>query len=353
MMTDGGRATGRTWRRFWWQCLAAALALAAACYLFVALVDPWDGLPLSLPLPRQPVTSLARYTMPMLARRPYFDSAIIGTSTSRLLRPSVLDAELRSHFVNLSFNTATAYEQEQMLEVFLAAHPRPRYIVWGMDVRWCDPGPEQLAFPQYEFPAWLYRPQRWAGYREIFTLFALREAAAQAQVILGLRPLRRSLDGYENFTITDGPYDLARALAHMESDGVMPAAPDPATPAADWPTVTLPRLERSLASIPSETRVVLFFVPFAQSFQGPRDGPARQYWAECKRRVVALARRHANTAVADFLLDTPFTTDPSHYLDGMHYRSTVADRLAQGIALAARGHESPLGDNQLLHGFPD
>ncbi|MDT8873146.1 hypothetical protein RAA17_23800 [Komagataeibacter rhaeticus] len=46
------------------------------------------------PLARIPVTSNARYTMPALARDPRFDSVVLGTSTSRLMQPALLDRAL-------------------------------------------------------------------------------------------------------------------------------------------------------------------------------------------------------------------------------------------------------------------
>ncbi|GCE82350.1 hypothetical protein [Komagataeibacter diospyri] len=61
------------WYQFCLVCLATIGAVGGCLYLFVVLVDPWDGLPLSLPLHRLPVTSNARFTMPMLARRSRFD----------------------------------------------------------------------------------------------------------------------------------------------------------------------------------------------------------------------------------------------------------------------------------------
>src|ERR1019366_3549227 len=117
--------------------------------------------------------------------------------------------------------------------------------------------------------------------------------------------------------------------------------------------VTLPRLSGMLATMPLATGALLFFPPFAQSYQGPPSGSARRYWAECKRRVSALARARPGTAVADFLIDSAFTRDPANYYDGMHYRTTVADRLADSLALAFRGVASPGGDDVILTASDD
>ena len=84
-------------------------------YAFVVLVDPFDTLPLSPPADRVPVATNARFAFPALARSPKFDSAIFGTSTSRLLRPAVLNAAFGARFANLAMNAATAYEQSRLL----------------------------------------------------------------------------------------------------------------------------------------------------------------------------------------------------------------------------------------------
>ena len=75
------------WRSFFALMIAWALGLGLFVYAFLAIVDPFDTLPLSPRLDRPPIATNARYSFPALARSARFDAAIIGTSTSRLLRP--------------------------------------------------------------------------------------------------------------------------------------------------------------------------------------------------------------------------------------------------------------------------
>jgi hypothetical protein len=81
----------KSWRRIFYTSVIATVLPALVVFLFVAIIDPWDALPLSPQMPRQPVTTSARYAFAMLARSASFDSAVIGTSTTRLLRPAGLD----------------------------------------------------------------------------------------------------------------------------------------------------------------------------------------------------------------------------------------------------------------------
>ena len=68
-----------------------AAVVAGIVYAFVVLVDPYDTLPLSPPADRPLVAGNQRFSYPSLARSNRFDSAIVGTSSSRLLRPEVLN----------------------------------------------------------------------------------------------------------------------------------------------------------------------------------------------------------------------------------------------------------------------
>ena len=157
--------------------------VAGAVYAFVVLVDPFDCLPLSPPADRVPVASNARFSFPALARSGKFDSAIIGTSTSRLLRPAVLNPEFGAHFVNLAMNDATVYEQSRLLSVFARAHPTARMVMIGLDVRWCVTGETYQKLTPRPFPAWLYGGNPWIGYGKMFNLYAVQEAGQQFGVL--------------------------------------------------------------------------------------------------------------------------------------------------------------------------
>ncbi len=113
--TSSSISSSDPWRPQLAWFVATALGLLAVVFLFVAVVDPWGMLPLSPPLPRVPISTNARFSMPALASAPAFDSAVVGSSSSRLLRPAVLDTLLGGRFANLAMNAATAWEQSQML----------------------------------------------------------------------------------------------------------------------------------------------------------------------------------------------------------------------------------------------
>jgi len=153
------------WRRFFRLAAGTAVLAVAVIYAFVVLMDPFDTLPLSPPITRAPVASNARFAYPSLARSDRFDSAIFGTSTSRLLRPEVLDPEFGARFVNLAMDAATGYEQSRMMAIFRAAHPAARLVLVGLDVSHCIIADTDMKFTARPFPVWMYEGSPWRGYR--------------------------------------------------------------------------------------------------------------------------------------------------------------------------------------------
>ncbi len=340
------------WRRFF--CLAAGTAALAiiVIYAFVVLVDPFDTLSLSPPLQRGLVASNQRFSYPSVARSERFDSAVFGTSTSRLLRPDLLDTEFGGRFANLAMNAATPYEQARLMQVFRSAHPAARTIIVGLDLSYCATGnSEQLLTPR-AFPAWLYEDDAsWRGYLELFNLYAVEEAGQQFGVLIGLKRPSYDIDGYNDFLPPDGDYDPARVAKHMQLSGVFipPGARDGAP--ADWRYLAIERLDKVISPFADNTRKILYFVPYSRKIMPAPDSAGDVVWQECKRRVVALAERTPNTLVLDFMGPTPITDDVNNYWDGLHYRHQIADRVVRDLAAADQGAASPdytrLAENRL------
>ena len=309
--------------RFARRAVAVAVAAVAVLYAFVVLVDPWDTLPHSPPAPRVPISSNARYSFPALARSARFDSIVLGTSTARLLQPAQLNGPFGARFANLAMNSATAWEQVQMLHVFLRAHPAPRAVLIGMDASWCGgDAPEVTARP---FPRWMYAPSLWPAYLEMLTPYAVQEAANQFAVLVGWKRPRYGTDGYTSFVPDDAAYDVARVDAAFARWPAIDTTA--AVPGAGFAFPALTRLDETLAAIPPGVRVALFFVPTHISQHGPGGSSDAARWAACKAAVVA-----RGAPVLDFMWASSITTDRANYWDPLHYRVAVAARVAAQLA---------------------
>ena len=329
------------WRSFLLTVTKVAAGLVIALLALVVGIDPHDHLALSPPLERAPVNTNQRYSYPAIARNPAFDSAVFGTSTARLLEPRVLDEHLGGRFANLAMNSATAYEQSRIFELFVRSREHARTIVLGVDVVWCEIGEAYNKYTFRAFPEWLYDDNRWNDFLHLLDGNTLEQTGRQLEYLAGRRPPRYGFDGFENFLEAKDTYDAERALRNLYGpDGPRPRAAGPAAPAEPpevvhaWRFPTHALLEQMLATAPVETLKVLFFVPYHHFSQPPRWSEADLRWRECKRRVTEIAGRYPNTHVLDFMIDSEITLRDENYWDPLHYSLPVGHRI---VALLAQG----------------
>jgi hypothetical protein len=337
------------WRRFFALTIAWSVGLGVFVYAFLAIVDPFDTLPLSPRFDRPPIATNARYSFPALARSARFDAAIIGTSTSRLLRPAALNPLFGAAFANLSMNDAQAYEQYRLLQVFTRYHGDARVVMIGLDRVWCGTGDTHAKYTPRPFPEWIYEENRWRRYLEIYNLYTVEQAGQQFGVLTGLTPARYGRDGFTVFLPDDKLYDLARAraaFAHMPRPNLVPAsgAADPGS--LKFPTHAL--LSEALETLAPTTLKLLFFVPYYAGFQAEPDTPDAAVWGECKQRIAALARATPHTVLADFMIQSPITREETNYWDPLHFRVSVVERLERDLWQAAEHEPSPDQDYRLL-----
>lgn len=344
----GQKAAGSAWRRFFRLAVGTAVAVGCFVYVFVVTVDPWDILPLSPALHRVPVSTNARFAFPALARNPAFDSAVFGTSTARLLRPLALDPVFGASFANLAMNSATAYEQSRMMEVFARNHPHAKFVMVGIDIVWCGTGDSYEKLTPRAFPEWMYEPNRWAAYREMFTPYAVQEAGSQFAMLIGMKKARYGRDGYTNFLPDEGLYDFERVRPKLPPIEIaQPGQPSKLDRAAlKFPTHAF--LQTALDRLPATTQKIVFFVPYYRGIQPAAGSDAAASVDECKARIAGMVRFVPNLHVVDFMIPSPITDEATNYWDPLHFRTPIAERLIGDLAAAAKGLPSASGDYRLL-----
>lgn len=331
------------WEKFWRKTIGGALGLGAFLYAVVVMIDPYDSIFFSPPLARVPITQNQRFSYPALARNLAFDSAVFGTSTSRLLRPDKLAESLGGAFVNLSMNSAMAYEQSRIFSLFARHHPRPATVVFAIDVVWCTVGETYVKYTKRPFPPWLYDDNPWNDLLHLFNFPTLEEAGRLIGYFAGLREPRQGLDGYRNFLLPESEYDLEKVqrgiygdegprLRRLEGEPVQIDAVE----RAGWNFPTHGLLHKMLSSLPAETRKVILFVPyhhFLQPAPGSRDAAI---WQECKRRLTDMAGEFRGTHVLDFMIPSKITLADENFWDVLHFNRATADRIVELIALGVR-----------------
>ncbi|WP_323990215.1 hypothetical protein [Nguyenibacter sp. L1] len=323
------------WRRF---ALAFAAALAGAglvVFLFVVIVDPWDMLPLSPRWHRIPISTNARFTMPALAVSPRFDSAMVGTSTGRLLQPAIMDRPFGARFANMAMNSASPWEQDRLLRLFLRHHPAPRAVLIDVDFAWCSASAQALSGPNRPMPDWMYAGSPWRGYAEMMNLYAVQEAANQFMWLIGHKRQRYGSDGYTSFVPPDSQYDRRRVDALFAGWPVDRRMADGPAPAPQ----SMPMLRALLAAIPAATVKILWFPPSAREMQGMPGGALTAERAACRAAVLAAARAAPRAMVVDFDIPGPVTATRDNFWDPIHYRQSVARMVMDDLAAAYAGRE--------------
>lgn len=324
------------WRRFALTFVAWFAGGLIIVYLFVVMIDPYGINPLSLPIARAIVSISQRYVYPQLVRSGRFDSFVVGTSTSRLLDPHILNAAFDARFVNLGMDSMTAWEQSRIIDYFIRKAGEPKVILIGLDGVWCDPDAAHHRITFRGFPDWLYDDNSLRAFAYLLNNGTVEIAGRLVGFNLGLYPERVRDDGFEVFVPPDDTYDLERARGHIWVDGKRRHPPtDPvrdAVPQAfSFPALTW--LDDALAQMP-HSRKILAYMPVHVAAQPPAGSAGGQLEAQCKRRIASIAlERHA--VVIDWRIPSPLTENDANYWDGLHYRLPVAQLVARETADAA------------------
>ncbi|WP_293853870.1 hypothetical protein [uncultured Alsobacter sp.] len=337
-------APSGTWTRFLVTAGVSAALLSVAVVLFAFVFDPFGVGPFARRANPVLMDLNQRFMYPQIVRSGRFDAAIAGTSTIRLVDPQALDAAYGARFANLAMNSATAWEQTQIVDLFLRQVPAPRALIWSLDPLWCAPDAadprQRLTFRA--FPATFYDDNPWNDWPELFNLKSLELAWRMLLYRAGAMPERYRNDGYEVFTPPESTYDLARARQHLWGGPprvITPREP-PYVPAAGeregWVMPALAWLDQRLSGLPAATRVVLVFPPTHVSAHPQPGSEAAAKAAECKGRVARIATRRGAT-VLDFQQASPVTLDDSRYWDPLHYRLDVARRIESALNAVATG----------------
>jgi len=343
-----------SWSRFLVAILGLAVGAATLLGAAVMLIDPFDVLPFSPPWPRAPMDANQRYAYPAVARNRTFDSAVIGTSAGRLLRPEALEAELGGRFAALAMNAATPWEQAQIFWQFRRHREEIRAVVFEIDKVWCKRDlDERNTRP---FPEWMYDEDPWNDLVPHLSLYAIEQAGRQAAYLLGMRPARFAANGYASYLPDGGLYDLERVRRRLAEESEREADGAPALDRAGRADLAFPYhplMAEMLASLPDQTLKVLLFPPVYFSALPQPGSKGASIIAECKARVAALARSVANAVVLDFMIESEITRDERNFWDSVHTTEATADRIVALIAEGLRERRGRAGLFRYLGATPD
>lgn len=338
----------KRWRRFW-RLFLSLFCLGWVVYtLLIVVIDPYDIFTFSPKMDRAPVVINQRFSYPAIARKSKFNSLILGTSTARLVDPEVLDSGLDSKFANLAMNSATAYEQLQIFNVFRRYHAEIKTLVIGLDIAWCAEGPDYKLYTSRPFPPWMYDDNPWNDFKNHYTLKTAETMVRQAGYLAGVLPALYGKNGYKNFLLPQSEYNLDTARSHLYPNGTVEKIEEQSPP------FVLSNIERSNLSLPAlklleeilaksrETQTILFFVPYHFYYQGHPGTRKKLVWQKCKDRIVSLASPFENVSVLDFMIKSELTLKDENYWDARHYNLEQGRNVSAAIEDGANGRDNAL-----------
>lgn len=315
------------------------LCLISFVFLFTVVVDPYDNFHVSPPIARGVIAHNQRLSYPALAKSDRFDSAIFGTSTTRMINPTHINAGLAAQFVNLSLNSGTWWEQREMFRLFVRHHAQLKRIVFGIDVIWCQENDRGAKLTPRLFPPWLYDGNPWNDYLHVLNFKTVETAFEQLVHVIGIDDRSRyGRDGYRTLNKKGTPYDLRRARINIYGQAT-PMAPAKlvsppqvsAKQRAKWTYPNIATLDQMLAKLPDGSQKLLIFVPYHHRRLGAPGKRTMLRYGECKNRVRTLKQKHANLKVMDFMYRSEFTLNDANYWDKLHFNEQAALRVEQAI----------------------
>lgn len=328
-----------SWSRYIRFVLIAIATIGGAFYTFILILDPYQNVPFAPHFDRAPVSTNQRFAYPALARNPAFDGAIIGTSTARLLDPARLNALLDARFLNMAMNSATAYEQTRIYELFLRHHQNARYVIFGVDETWCNRAATIERYTFRSFPEFMYDENQWNDLLYLFNDKALENAVRMLELLRGKREPKYRPDGYRNFTDDFGPYGIDAVRERLYGSTLREHVDVAIGPSLTQPSWNYPLLELFgdlLSRAPKGARTVLLFPPLHAHYVSNSIANLR----ECKGRIAALLQNIDNVNVLDFLHLSAMTRTDTNYWDPLHFTTEIAQILEKDIALVLQGAES-------------
>ena len=354
---DGQFAAGQLWQHYVRTIAITFAGALATAFIFIVTMNPYGNLPKLLFARHVIMDSDQRFQYPSIIRSGDFDSAVIGTSSSRLLAPHELEAVFGGRFANLGINDARAWEQTQVTNLFLRHVAKPRTIIFGLDWVWCFAAADTNRTRNNEFPEWLYDDNGWNDWNYVLNARAIEISFRKLGYHLGLGKPRFPADGYEIFVPPDDTYDAAKAAAKMWGGPRRTIAPiEPAVTISDaeraaWRFPALAWLDELVGRIPHQTHILFIFVPAHISNLPVPGSKEAQRINVCKSRVAEIANR-AGAPLVDFWLPSPITRADTNFWDPLHYRVPVASAIIAGLSAAAiDGSEDANGNWRRLNDF--
>jgi len=233
-------------------------------------------------------------------------------------------------------NSATAYEQMRIHDLFVRHHPTTKVILIGIDDSWCKRETSYEKYTFREFPEWMFDENPWNDLLYLFNDKALENSVRLLEFVAGKRSPKYEKNGYRDFTLGFGTYNkgvIAKTL-YPKGSPDEPRVPtlNPSNDHPKWKFATHELLRNMLRhELAKQAETILVFTPL----HGGYLARGAVLYAECKTRLLRIAEANS-VRVIDFMIDSEITRVDDNYWDSLHYRAPVARTLERDIAAVLR-----------------
>jgi hypothetical protein len=292
------------------------------------LIDPYDTG--RSPLAREPWLQGQRAgdATPSVGRNPNYTAAVIGNSTIALVRPSRLTELTGIRFAQLSIPAAPVRGQLAVIDWFVRHHPGATdALVLSIDRdNWCT---RDTDLPTDKpFPFWRYSSSSLEYIQGLISLSSVGQAMRSFGTVRSTKVT--SSDGFWDYEPMYEP--LMRDPARRRE--ILSAKGDDQQGNTLQPFPAADALAAQLKTLPAQTSVIFVFPPvFSAKQPKPRT---RRYAADqaCRKRFLDLASQRPGTTVVDWWDDRPEFKNVNLFIDQIHVRRPLADKLEEAIAAA-------------------
>ena len=321
-----------------------AVGLLVLAGVFIFIMNPYMNLPGAPELGQAPVSQNQRFAYPAIARDPNFDSIVVGTSTGRLLDPTLLGKKLGGTWANLSMNSATAYEQMKILDLFSRNRAKVRYVLMVLDATWCSRNSKDEKYTFRLFPEWMFDDSPWNDFLYMLNDKALENAVRMAELLSGRRSAKYETNGFRDFTLDFGQFDPKRSRGQLFPNGPESIPTTDLAPSYGNIAVSefdsLNELKASFEQAAPKAGTIVIFPPLHIRYLAR----IAHSITDCKAAAVKILGENPKTTIIDFMDDTVVTRDVSNYWDPVHFTNPVARMIEDQILSALSTPTS-----QLLH----
>jgi hypothetical protein len=346
----------RDWKRLQLAELAAAAVTSLLILCTVTVIDPYDVFSFSPSFDRQPLANQRGLNVAGLARKPEYDSAVLGSSTVQILRPADLNSLFGGRFVNLSIWGGTAWEQKLAGQLFARHHPSARTIILGLDASWCSGGiPAEPTHSRFQ--EWMYRETSPLDIPRLFHMASIWDSLEQLDYIRHERKSAAAPDGFQDI-FAHIEHNLDRTREHIYGTPVPKSIPiidqlevEKLSKNHVYPNhIYLPRI---LDALPASTFKILYFVPYHIYGLNSSGTDTVAMYEGCKPGIVEIAKRYQNILVLDFMIDSPLTRNDQNFWDPFHFGAKTGRSIMEiAASVRLRGIENQ-DSVRLLYGTPE